>query len=334
MLRPTLRPATPEDAPALAEIWHGAWHAGHAGHVPQELVVVRTPASFRERVDGLLPRTTVAVLDGGLAGFATVAGDEVELLFVDAPYRGMGVAEVLLDDAERRVAAAGHHTACLSVVTGNARARRFYERRGWTDDGELPESVEVAGTMYVVPGHRYLKELDRAAASSHDGPALRPATPDDAAPVADLWHRGWHDAHPGHVPDGLTAARTLEAFHQRTPSRMGDTTVAEVDGRIAGFIMIADDEVEQLFVHTRHRGTSVARVLLDEAERQVAAAGYDEAWLAVVAGNARARRFYERHGWRDRGDLPYEVVAGGTTYISPCRRYVKALRRDDAGALP
>jgi hypothetical protein len=44
-----------------------------------------------------------------------------------------------------------------------------------------------------------------------------------------------------------------------------------------------------------------------------------------VVGNARARRFYEKHGWYDAGDLPYEVTAGGTTYLSPCRRYEKRL---------
>jgi RimJ/RimL family protein N-acetyltransferase len=47
--------------------------------------------------------------------------------------------------------------------------------------------------------------------------------------------------------------------------------------------------------------------------------------LAVVVGNARARRFYEKQGWVDEGDLDYEVVAGGETYVSPCRRYVKGL---------
>ncbi len=50
------------------------------------------------------------------------------------------------------------------------------------------------------------------------------------------------------------------------------------------------------------------------------------AWLAVVVGNARARRFYEKHGWHDDGDLPYEVTAGETTFISPCRRYEKRVR--------
>lgn len=156
-------------------------------------------------------------------------------------------------------------------------------------------------------------------------PTLRPARPDDMAGVADLWHRGWHDAHAGHVPEGLTAARTLEAFHARTPSRVGDTTVAEVGEELAGFIMVDGDEVEQVFVDACHRGGGVAAPLLAEAERQVAEAGHDRAWLAVVAGNARARRFYERHGWADEGDLPYEVIAGGTTYVSPCRRYVKAV---------
>jgi len=144
--------------------------------------------------------------------------------------------------------------------------------------------------------------------------------------VAEIWHRAWHAAHPGHVPDGLTAARTLEAFQQRTPSRVADTTVAEVDGRVVGFTMLDGDEVEQVFVDPDLHGAGIAAPLLAEAEHRLAAAGYDVAWLAVVDGNARARRFYEKHGWSDAGELPYEVTAGGTTYISPCRRYVKTVR--------
>lgn len=156
--------------------------------------------------------------------------------------------------------------------------------------------------------------------------SIRPAVAADMAGVADLWHVGWHDGHAGHVPDGLTAARTLEAFHARTPARVGDTTVAVTDsGELVGFVMVVGDEVEQVFVSRAARGTGVAAVLLGEASAQVAAAGHDEAWLAVVTGNARARRFYEKHGWSDGGDLPYEVTAGGTTYVSPCRRYVKTV---------
>ena len=156
--------------------------------------------------------------------------------------------------------------------------------------------------------------------------SIRPAGDADMAAVADLWHEGWHAGHAGHVPDGLTAARTVAAFHERTPSRVADTTVAvDASGQLAGFVMVVGDEVEQVFVGPAARGSGVARVLLTEAERQVAAGGSSEAWLAVVAGNARARRFYEKCGWVDGGELPYEVTAGGRTWTSPCRRYTKGL---------
>ena len=156
--------------------------------------------------------------------------------------------------------------------------------------------------------------------------SLRPAVAADMAAVADLWHEGWHDGHAGRVPDGLTAARTLAAFHDRTPSRVADTTVAVGDdGTLLGFAMVVDDEVEQLFVARPARGTGVAEQLLSDAEQRVAAGGHATAWLAVVTDNARARRFYERHGWRDAGDLPYEVTAAGQTFVSPCRRYVRDL---------
>jgi putative acetyltransferase len=152
---------------------------------------------------------------------------------------------------------------------------------------------------------------------------LRPGTADDADAVAEVWHRGWHDGHAGHVPDGLTAARTLPAFRERTAAAVEVTTVAEAGGQVAGFVMVVGDEVEQVFVDRPHRGSGLAGLLLAEAERQVASLGYDVAWLAVVAGNARARRFYERSGWTDEGDLPYEVTAAGETFVSPCRRYTK-----------
>ena len=156
--------------------------------------------------------------------------------------------------------------------------------------------------------------------------SIRPATDADMAAVADLWHEGWHDAHAGRVPDGLTAARTLAAFHERTPSRVDDTSVAVSDaGELLGFVMVVGDEVEQVFVSREARGTGLAPLLLAEAERQVAATGHVSAWLAVVTGNARARAFYEKQGWTDSGDLPYEVIAGGQRFVSPCRRYVKSV---------
>jgi GNAT superfamily N-acetyltransferase len=152
---------------------------------------------------------------------------------------------------------------------------------------------------------------------------LRPARSGDAEAVAAVWESGWHDGHRGHIPPRLAEVRDSASFRSRAAGRVADTTVAEVDGAIAGFVMVAGDEVEQVFVAAPHRGTGVAATLLAEAERQVAAEGHDRAWLAVVAGNARARRFYERGGWSDAGAFDYEAAYDGGVILVPCHRYVK-----------
>jgi GNAT superfamily N-acetyltransferase len=153
---------------------------------------------------------------------------------------------------------------------------------------------------------------------------IRPAEPGDAAAVAEIWHSGWRDGHLGHVPDELVLVRTDESFRTRAADRVGDTTVAVVDGEVAGFVMVAGDEAEQVYVAAAHRGKGVADALLAETERQVRENGHELAWLAVVSGNARARAFYERIGWRDDGGFDYEAsVEDGSTVSVPCRRYVK-----------
>jgi GNAT superfamily N-acetyltransferase len=160
-------------------------------------------------------------------------------------------------------------------------------------------------------------------------PILRPATSKDVDAIAAIFHEGWHDVHPGLVPNGLTERRTQEAFYERVSQRVAETdetTVAEVNGRIAGFVMISGDEAEQVYVDRAFRGSGVAGLLLTEAERQIAAAGHDVAWLAMVRGNERAQAFYVKQGWSDEGDLDYPVAALGEQFVSPCRKFTKKVR--------
>jgi GNAT superfamily N-acetyltransferase len=89
--------------------------------------------------------------------------------------------------------------------------------------------------------------------------------------------------------------------------------------------MVVGDEVEQVYVSGSHRGTGVASTLIAEAERQVAADGHATAWLAVVAGNTRARAFYERSGWVDEGLFVYGAADGDDEIAVPCHRYTKTL---------
>jgi ribosomal protein S18 acetylase RimI-like enzyme len=155
---------------------------------------------------------------------------------------------------------------------------------------------------------------------------LRPATPDDVDAIATLWHSGWIDGHLGHVPDALQEYRRLADFRERVPPRVPQTTVATAPSGIVGFVTVHDDEVEQIYVAASARGGGVAAPLLTHAEERIGAR-YDVAWLAVAVGNARARRFYERSGWRDAGALDYHAEIAGGRMLVPCRRYEKPLPR-------
>jgi ribosomal protein S18 acetylase RimI-like enzyme len=154
---------------------------------------------------------------------------------------------------------------------------------------------------------------------------LRAAQPNDAAAIAVIWHVGWCDAHVGNVPDELLAARTKDSFSVRARQRLDDTTVAVIDGDIAGFFMVVDDDLEQLYVAAPHRGAGIADSLIEEAERQIAKAGHSSAWLAVVHGNERARRFYERRGWSDHGMFDHHAPGDHSPITVPAHRYVREL---------
>jgi GNAT superfamily N-acetyltransferase len=152
---------------------------------------------------------------------------------------------------------------------------------------------------------------------------LRRATDGDAATIAIIWRDGWRVGHAGYVPDELVAARTEESFRSRAAQRVADAVVAVVDGVVAGFVMVVGNEVEQVYVAPEHRGTGVAAGLLAEAERIVAANGHRRAWLAVVTGNRRARRFYERSGWADEGLIRYPATTADGAVLVDAHRYTK-----------
>jgi GNAT superfamily N-acetyltransferase len=155
---------------------------------------------------------------------------------------------------------------------------------------------------------------------------LRPATTNDVDAVTDVWHRGWRESHLGHVPDALVAYRSPHHFRERVAAVVGSITVAVADERVMGLVIPHDDEIEQLYVADAGRGTGIAAALLRHGESTIARR-FDTAFLAVVAGNHRARRFYGREGWHDAGAFDYEAwTAEGDRIAVACRRYEKSVR--------
>jgi ribosomal protein S18 acetylase RimI-like enzyme len=156
---PKTRPATPADAVRVAAIWEEGWHEVHPGEVPPVLLTVRTTESFAERAATRVGDTLVAEVDGEVVGFVMTEHDEVDQVYVAPAGRGTGAAGALLAEAERRIREAGHASAWLAVVGGNARARAFYERQGWVDEGLFAHDAHGPEGPIPVTAHRYVKRL-------------------------------------------------------------------------------------------------------------------------------------------------------------------------------
>lgn len=154
---------------------------------------------------------------------------------------------------------------------------------------------------------------------------LRKAHASDVEPLAQLWHRGWQDAHAAILPEELARHRTLENFRNRLALALTTVRVAVGDAGHAGFCMVRGDELYQLFVAAGARGSGVALALLEDGERRIRCGGAARAWLACAIGNGRAARFYEKHGWTRAGTMTSELPTPDGIFRLEVWRYEKDL---------
>lgn len=158
-----------------------------------------------------------------------------------------------------------------------------------------------------------------------DAFAARDAQPRDLDALAALWHAGWQDAHAAILPAELARHRTLAGMRQRLAAGLAQVRVVDLDRAPAGFAWTLADELYQLYVAPRARGTGVAAGLLLDAEAAIAARGHARAWLACAIGNARAARFYARHGWERVGVVTSRLPVPGGEFALDVWRYEKAM---------
>jgi GNAT superfamily N-acetyltransferase len=157
------RPLEDGDTPAVASLWHEAWHDAHGRLLPPDVLRHRTPDSFARRLPAFGADAFVVDDADGPVAFAALVGHEVDQFFVARRARGTGLAAGLMDRMESELARRGHATAELECAVGNLRARRFYEARGFVEFAREPRPVwmpEGEGLPAMsFPMHRFAKTL-------------------------------------------------------------------------------------------------------------------------------------------------------------------------------
>jgi ribosomal protein S18 acetylase RimI-like enzyme len=143
---------------------------------------------------------------------------------------------------------------------------------------------------------------------------IRRATLDDAAALAELGARTFHDAFDTHNQiENVDAyvARTYGERQQREEiaSPDGATVVAEEEGRLIAFAQLrrVDDAVElaRFYVDQRWHGRGVAQSLMAAVYDAARELGSHRLWLGVWEHNARAIAFYAKYGFRGTGSHPF-----------------------------
>ncbi|HEY6150633.1 MAG TPA: GNAT family N-acetyltransferase [Gaiellaceae bacterium] len=140
---------------------------------------------------------------------------------------------------------------------------------------------------------------------------VRRARPADARTIADVhvrtWQAAYRHAFPAEVLDNLSAEEREVPWRERLEEGYA-VWVAESEGEVVGFAAAGPSRTEEdagelyaIYVLPESWGSGAAADLMAEAKDWLAREGYVTAMLWVLADNPRARRFYEREGWRAEG---------------------------------
>jgi putative acetyltransferase len=127
---------------------------------------------------------------------------------------------------------------------------------------------------------------------------LRPYKTADEDAAIELWRRTWAQHYPH-----LDFNTRVDWWRSRWRTELVPVTkivLAEMGGAIVGFVTVDPKAkyLDQIVVAPEHWGSDVALTLLDQA-KQISPQGLD---LLVNKDNARAIRFYEKHGFKYAGE--------------------------------
>lgn len=137
-----------DDRLSVSRVYEESWKYAYRGILPQAYLDSLPAGRWGETVDR---RPTLLLLDGEeIAGVSSCCASrfpawpdwgEVVSLYLLPSRMGRGFGAALLRAAEEHLESMGFRQRFLWVLEENVRARRFYERNGWTCGGETREDV-------------------------------------------------------------------------------------------------------------------------------------------------------------------------------------------------
>jgi GNAT superfamily N-acetyltransferase len=151
-----IREARLGEADLLAAVQERASVAALAHIFPPELYPyprAAVQARWIAAADDPGKRTLLALSEDEPVGAACVGAEWLDGLYVVPARWGTGLADELHDRALEVVRELGSERCHLWVLEDNARARRFYERHGWQENGETrvvpypPNPLDVGYTL-------------------------------------------------------------------------------------------------------------------------------------------------------------------------------------------
>jgi putative acetyltransferase len=134
-----IRNARADEGPILAAVQEVASVAALAHIFPPDMYPYPREAVHARWLRALAEpetRALIAVSEEEPVGAACVTDGWLEGLYVVPERWGTGLADALHDRALDEVRQLGSASCQLWVLEDNVRARRFYERRGWHENGE------------------------------------------------------------------------------------------------------------------------------------------------------------------------------------------------------
>ena len=162
-------------------------------------------------------------------------------------------------------------------------------------------------------------------------PSIRIAKPADAALLADLARRTFHDAYAGSnpLPTDLQVHMARHFGERQQGAELADpaatTLVVEQDGVAIGYALLAADDppesvagvapiqIRRFYLDQAWTGRGVAQTLMTAVEQAARRREGRTLWLVAWNRNFRALAFYRKCGFQEVGTMPY--LFGNTVEI-------------------